>query len=157
MVLKSASSDAPILFGEAENEPCVHYLMATKYWISSALSITTALCSYQPEGLITLFGSVWINVLIMGRFTAFCLFVDVNDITKCVTVSSIKPTHLDKNGNMKSKKHKSVFSDSLLSLTLFLMNKNISLTYSNPIQCLCECVCVTDRSQEQATSTLSRL
>lgn len=58
MVLKLASSDAPALSGEAENEPCLHYLIAAVYWISSAISITTAphLYSYQPRGLITLLG-----------------------------------------------------------------------------------------------------
>lgn len=56
MVLKLTSSDAPILFGEAENEPCLYYLIVTEYWISSAVSTTTAphLYSYQAEGLITL-------------------------------------------------------------------------------------------------------
>lgn len=48
MVLKSASSDAPILRGEAENEPCLHYLTPYEYWISSlkgkcAVSTTTGL------------------------------------------------------------------------------------------------------------------
>lgn len=64
MVLKLASTDAPILFGEAENEPRLHYLIVTEYWISSAISITTAshLYSYQPVALITLSGSVWNDV-----------------------------------------------------------------------------------------------
>lgn len=75
MILKSSTSDAPTLFGEAENEPCLHYLIATKYWISSALSITTAphLYSYQREGLITLFGSVWINVQLQVSLLFVCL------------------------------------------------------------------------------------
>lgn len=64
MVLKLASSDAPILFGEAENEPRLHYLIVAEYWISSAVSITSAphLYSYPPQALITLFGSVWLNI-----------------------------------------------------------------------------------------------
>lgn len=86
MVLKLASSDAPILFGEAENEPCLHYLIVTEYWILSAVSITTAphSYSYQPGGLITLLDQcgIMFNERLCHCFWFVCLFVDVNMLSE---------------------------------------------------------------------------
>lgn len=76
MVFKSFSTDAPFLFGEAENEPCLHYLMDFHLLKTNILtSITTMLhlLPYQMEGLISLFG-------FMLNYEPICLFVDVTNM-----------------------------------------------------------------------------
>lgn len=97
-----ASTDAQFLTGEAENEPCLHYLMDFICWKQNILtSITTMLhlYPYQLGGLNNLFGSMF-NYELLHR----CVFIDANYY-------------------------------------------------------VCECVCVgvTDRSQEQADSMMSKL
>lgn len=73
-------------------------LLKTKHANIYYLQHRTAqhLYSYlKPDGLIT-----WINIQLWAVSPLFCLFVDVNDRTECVTGSSIKPRHLNENGNM---------------------------------------------------------
>lgn len=75
MVLKSASSDAPILRGEAENEPSLHYLTPYEYWIAEGKMCCVHYYStaFELKDFNNMNGSVNTGLLHLGMSTeALC-------------------------------------------------------------------------------------